>query len=405
MTRPQALSGVLVLELGQVIAGTYCGTILADLGADVLKVEPLRGDLARNPGIAAYRGESTIHLAMNRGKRSIAVNLKAPEGREIFEDLVRRADVVIDNFRPGVLDRLELGFERLKQLNEQLVTCSITGFGQYGPAADRPAFDLVVQAMSGHLHITGDPAGDPARVGIPLADMAGSMFACISVLAGLCGRHLHGTGARADVSMLDSLVSMLGYDGLYHLNTGNDVTRHGSSHAHMVPWQAFATSDSHLVVAAREEKFWGRLCKAIGRPDLIDDPRTRSNAARVANRAFAVAALEEAFASRTRDEWLAELAAYDIPAAPVNTLQEALTDPQVLARGVVRTYDHPTLGPIRYTASPMQFEGWEFPNRSAPMLGQHTVETLRETLGYSEDQAEQLLARGIVAAWPGAEPA
>jgi crotonobetainyl-CoA:carnitine CoA-transferase CaiB-like acyl-CoA transferase len=296
--------------------------------------------------------------------------------------------------------RLGIDHATLQRHNPDIITASITGFGEYGPARDRPAFDLVVQAYSGHLDITGDAAGPPARVGVPLADLAGGLYACISVLGALCGRELHGGGQHADVGMLDSLVSLLSYDALDHLNSGARVTRQGTAHAHMVPWQAFAVKDGHVVIAAREEKFWQRLCDAIGRPDLKDDPRTRDNRSRVANRAFAVAVLEQAFAQHTKDEWMAVLDEHDIPAAPVNDFDDVFADPQVRARGIVRTYDHPTMGPIHYTASPMQYDGWTFPNAPAPMLGQHTGEVLRDRLSYDDATVAALADSGVVRVWP-----
>jgi crotonobetainyl-CoA:carnitine CoA-transferase CaiB-like acyl-CoA transferase len=394
------LTGVTILELGQVIAGNFGGVILADLGAEVIKIEPLHGDLARNPAIAPLRGESSIHLFMNRGKKSAALNLKSPEGLDIFYRLVAQADVVIDNFRPGVMARLGIDHASLERHNPDIITATVTGFGEYGPAKDRPAFDLVVQAYGGHLDITGDADGPPARVGIPLADLAGGLYSCISILGALVGRELHGGGQHADVGMLDSLVSLLTYDALDHLNSGARVTRQGTAHAHMVPWQAFAVKDGYVVVAAREEKFWQRLCDAIGRPDLKDDPRTRDNRSRVRNRAFVVPVLEDAFARRTKDEWMAVLDEHDIPAAPVNDFDDVFADPQVRARGIVRTYEHPTMGPIRYTASPMQFDGWTFPNAPAPMLGQHTGEVLRDRLGYDPAAVGRLADAGVVRVWP-----
>ena len=393
------LSGVTVLELGQVIAGTYGGTILADLGAEVIKIEPLRGDAGRNRLIAPLHDDSSIHLFMNRGKKSVALDLKSDEGREIFFRLVEQADAVIDNFRPGVMARLGIDHAALTKRNPSIVTVTVTGFGEYGPAKDRPAFDLVVQAFSGHVDITGDPDSAPARVGVPIADLAGGIFCCISVLAGLVGQGRHGTGDHADVAMLDALVSLLTYDGLHHLNTGDPVTRQGTAHAYMVPWQAFETQDGYVVVAAREEKFWQRLCDAIERPDLKDDPRSADNRARLANREYVVPILEAEFRQRTRAEWVDLLEKYDIPAAPVNDIGEVFTDPQVQARGQVRSYDHPTLGEIRCQASPMQFDDWTFPNESAPVLGQHTAKVLIDRLGYDESGVARLATAGAVGVW------
>ena len=394
------LSGVTVLELGQVIAGNFGGVILADLGAEVIKIEPPKGDTARNPTIAPLRGESAIHLFMNRGKKSVVLNLKDARGLEILYSLVARADVVIDNFRPGVMARLGIDHETLKLHNPTIITVSVTGFGEYGPARDKAAFDLVVQAYSGHVDITGPADGDPARVGIPIADIAGGIYSCLSVLAALVGRELHGNGQHADVAMLDSLVSMLSYDALDHLNSGSKVTRQGTAHAHIVPWQAFQTSDGYVVVAARDEKFWHNLCDAIDRPDLKSDPRTSDNAARVAHRDYLIPMLSEIFRTRTKAAWLAILDEYDIPNAPVNDIEEVFSDAQVQQRGMVRTYEHPTLGNIRYPPSPVKFSDWQGPNRPAPMLGEHTIEILNTKLGMNETEVRRLAGDGVVRLWP-----
>ena len=403
--RKQLLRGIRVLELGQVIAGNYGGVILADMGAEILKVEPLSGDAARNKSIAPIGDESAIHLFMNRGKKSLSLDLKHPRGLEIFKQLVASSDIVIDNFRPGVMQRLGIDHEQLAAVRPDIITCSITGFGEYGPAKNRPAFDLVVQAYSGFLHITGDADGPPARVGVPLADISGGLYACMGILGALVGRFLHGEGQHIDISMVDCLVSLLSYDGLNHLNTGEEVVRRGTTHAHMVPWQAFPAKDGYVVVAAREEKFWLRLCDAIGRADLKEDPRTRNNTARLENRAFTVGLLEEAFAQKTKAEWAEILDHFDIPAAPVNDLPAVYSDPHVLARGLLQTYDHPVLGPIKYTPSPMQFSNWERLNQPAPMLGQHTREVLCERLGFDAEQVDAAAAAGIVKTWNAAAPA
>ena len=394
------LSGVTILELGQVIAGNFGGVILADLGAEVIKIEPHSGDTARNATIAPLHDESAIHLFMNRGKKSVVLDLKDQRGLDIFYSLVVQADVVIDNFRPGVMARLGIDHAALKEHNPEVITVSVTGFGEYGPARDKSAFDLVVQAYAGHVDITGPADGDPARVGIPIADISGGIYSCISVLAALVGRERHNEGRHADVAMLDSLVSMLSYDAVDYLNSGRKLTRLGTAHAHMVPWQAFQTSDGYVVVAARDEKFWLNLCNAIERPDLIDDPLTSNNTARLSNREYVVPILAEIFSSKTNVEWLAILDEFDIPNAPVNDIGDVFDDPQVQARGMIQSYDHPTLGEVRYPPSPVKFSDWESPNESAPMLGQHTVEVLTERLGLDEAEVRSLADEVVVKVWP-----
>lgn len=393
------LSGVTILELGQVIAGNFGGVILADLGAEIIKIEPPRGDTARNNKIAPLGDESAIHLFMNRGKKSVVLDLKSDEGREILYSLVEQADVVIDNFRPGVMARLGIDHDTLKQRNPKIISVSVTGFGETGPLKDKAAFDLVVQAYSGHMDITGEADGPPARMGAPMADISGGIYACISILGALVGRELHGNGQHADVAMLDSLIHLLSYDALDHLTTGNQVTRHGSAHAHMVPWQAFEAKDGFVVVAARDEKFWQNLCDAIERPDLKDDPLTVDNATRVANRTEVVPLLEEVFRTKTKAEWTAILDQYDIPSAPVNNFSDVFSDEHVRSRGMVQTYEHPTEGPISFSPSPMKFSDWSFPNESAPMLGQHTREVLAQRLGYDDDRLDALVAAGIAISW------
>jgi crotonobetainyl-CoA:carnitine CoA-transferase CaiB-like acyl-CoA transferase len=397
------LSGVTVLELGQVIAGTFGGVILADLGAEVIKIEPHRGDTARNPKIAPLGEESSIHLFMNRGKKSVVIDLKSPEGLDIFYGLVKTADVVVDNFRPGVMARLGVDHETLQQHNPKIITVSITGFGETGPLRNKPAFDLVVQAYSGHMEITGERGGPPARAGVPLADISGGIYSAISVLGALVGRELHGNGQHADVAMLDSMVHLLAYDALHHLTTGATVERQGSAHAHMVPWQAFAVKDGYVVVAARDQKFWLNLCDAMERPDLREDPRTQDNASRLANRAWLVPILEEAFLEKTKAEWVELLDLNDIPSAPVNDFEALFTDPHMEARGMIQTYQHATEGPVRYQPSPMKLSDWTFPNEPAPMLGEHTEAVLTKRLGMSHTDVERLAADGVVAVWPGTE--
>lgn len=399
------LEGITILELGGVIAGNFGQVILADLGAEIIKIEPKTGDTARNASMAAIDGESAIHLFMNRGKKSVALDLKSEEGLQILHRLVEQADVVIDNFRPGVLARLGVDHATLKEIKPDIITVSITGFGETGPLKDKPAFDLVIQAYSGHMSITGEADGPPARVGAPLADMSGGIYGCISILAALVGRGLHGTGVHADVAMLDSMVHLLAYDALSYLTAGSQPQRHGSAHAHIVPWQALQCSDGFVVVAARDEKFFQNLCDAIDRPDLKTDERSSSNAARLVHRDWLAPQLEEAFIKKTQAEWVHILNDADVPSAPVSTFDSLFADPQMEAREMVREYQHPTIGAVSYQPSPMKIPGYEFPNEHAPMLGEHTEKILVDRLGYTPERVRELDAEGVLKAWSPAPTA
>src|SRR5918993_280442 len=280
------LRGVRILELGQIIAGTYGGQVLSDLGADVIKIESPEGDLGRNPSVAPYRGLSGLFLTFNRNKKSVVIDLKNPAGLNVFYDLVRVCDVVVDNFRAGVLDRLKIGYATLRQINPRLIQCSVTGFGSTGEYKDYPALDIIVQAMSGHMAITGEPERPPVRVGIPLADLSGGIFACKGILAALFDRERSGRGRQVELSMYDSMLNLLSYMGTMWLTNGELPTPPGSSHDYTVPWQAFQTSDGYVVVATRQEVFWRRLCEAMEAPELADDPRFATNALRCENRAL-----------------------------------------------------------------------------------------------------------------------
>ena len=385
-----------ILELGGVIAGNVAGAMLADLGAEVIKVEPFSGDPARNPGIAGYNGESAIHLTVNRNKKSISIDLKDPKGRQIFLDLARSADVVMDNLRPGARERLGIDYDALVEVNPRIVSCSVTGFGQSGPASQRPAFDLVVQALSGHMSMTGSPDSPPARVGVPLADLMGGVFGCLSVLVALLNREKSGAGRRIDVAMLDSLVHLLNYHATLYLNTGEQEPRTGNVHPHLVPWQTFTTKSGYIAITARGDVFWGRLCEALGRPDLKDDPRSRTNPDRVANREWVIGEIQGILETRTTDEWLSILEAHDVPVAPVNDFAGTFDDPQIQARGLVRSYTHPEAGEVRYVGSPAQFEGWEYPSRPAPALGEHTESILRERLGLDDRTIRELREADVI---------
>lgn len=391
------LIGLRVLELGQIIAGTYGGMLLADLGADVIKVEPPGGDLGRNPDQATVEGYSAIHLTMNRGKRSIAIDLKRDAGRTAFYDLVRKSDVVVDNFRPDVLARLHIDYATLSQLNPRIICCSVSGFGTKGPDRNLRSFDLIQQAMSGHMSLTGAPGGPPARDGIPLADLSGAIFSVPAILAAVIQRQSTGRGQRIELSMMETMTFLLTYDATVYLNTGYVPHAWGSAHAYAVPWQGFATADGWIVVATREERLWGKFCRAIQHAELVDDPRYARNVDRVVNRESLVSMLEKVLLGRTTSEWLAIFRREEVPAGPVNTLAEALSHPTLgLNDGIVEV-QLPNRGTARMLANPIRLGETAFRAYGpAPNLGQHTRAILRDLAEYDESKVAGLLADSVV---------
>jgi crotonobetainyl-CoA:carnitine CoA-transferase CaiB-like acyl-CoA transferase len=391
------LEGVRVLELGQIIAGTYGGLVLADLGAEVIKIEPPEGDLGRIPSVAPYRGVSTLFLTFNRNKKSVVLNLKSAEGRELFYGLVKVADVVLDNFRSGVLERLGIDYARLSAVNPRIIHCSVTGFGTEGSYKDYPALDLVIQAISGYLSITGEPGRPPARVGIPLADLCGGIFSCKAILAALYQRSRTGRGCRVETSMFDGMLNLLSYMGTHYLNTGEVPTPQGSAHEFTVPWQAFPARDGYVVIATRQDEFWRRLCAVLGRPELAEDPRFATNPARLEHRAELIPILEQIVRTRTVSEWLEKLRAAGVPAAPVNDLRGAFSEPPVAERGMIVEYEHPEVGRVRLPGNPIKIAGVQGTiSRPAPRLGEHTEAVLAELLGLSAERIAELRRIGAV---------
>src|SRR5664280_1453162 len=303
------LEGVRILELGQIIAGTYGSQVLTDLGAEVIKVEAPEGDLGRNPSVASYKGLSGLFLTFNRNKQSIVINLKNSAGRQLFYDLVKVSDVVIDNFRPGVLERLAIDYPTLSRINPRIIQCSVTGFGGAGAYKDLPALDLNIQAISGHMAITGEAGRPPVRVGIPLADLSGGIYSSKGILAALFDRERTGKGRRIEISMFDTMLHLMTYMGTMWLTNGEVPKPPGSAHDYSVPWQAFATTDGYIVVATRQEIFWRKLCTVLEHPDLAGDARFADNASRVKHRDVLVPRLEQIFRTRTVADWLARLRA------------------------------------------------------------------------------------------------
>ena len=374
------LAGLLVVDLTRVLAGPYCTLVLADLGARVVKVEaPGRGDDARAIG-PFVGGTSAYFLSLNRGKESIALDLREPGERGLFERLLARADVLVENFRPGVLERLGFGWEALHARWPRLVLARVSGFGQTGPYATRPAYDVVVQGMGGVMSLTGQPGGPPARVGTSTGDITAGLFTAIGVLSALVERATTGLGREVDVAMLDCQVATLENAIARFAATGVVPGPLGSRHPSIAPFQAFATRDGHLVVAAGNDALFAKLCAALGRPELAADPRFASNESRTRNVEALAAALEAALAARTSDEWLARLEAAGVPCGPLNDVAAVLRDPQVRARNMVVTAEDPIAGPFAVAGNPVKLSGVADPptRGAAPRLDEHRAKLLAE---------------------------
>ncbi len=391
------LYGIRVLDLTHMLAGPYGTMMLGDMGAEVIKIEPPgEGDPARALGPHFAGGESEYFLAVGRNKRSLTLNLKDPRGRQVFYDLVRVSDAVLDNFRPGVLERLECNYARLRQVNPRIVHCSISGFGQTGPYRDRPAFDLALQAMGGAMSVTGMPGQPPARMGLPMGDLAGGIFAAFAIAVALFHCKRTGEGAYIDLSLLDCQVALLTYMAQYYLMEGEVPTPIGSAHRGVVPYQAFATADGYLVVAVFTERFWHGFCRALGLDSLADDPRFADNERRRENREILIPILAATFQTRATAEWLARLQAEQVPSGPINTVAQILNDPHVRARGMIAEVQHPTAGRVPIVATPVKVAGVEEQYTAPPGLGQHTEEVLTGVLRYSLEKIEELRSLGVL---------
>lgn len=396
------LEGIRVLELGQVIAGTFGTQFLGDYGAEVIKIEPPWGDRGRNMATGDIGGMSSLFASMNRNKRSVAVDLRTDAGRGVVLELAGHCDVVIENFRPGTLDRLGIGRSQLQSANPRMIFASVTGFGTEGVYADLPSFDLVHQAMSGWMSLLGEEGRPPGAIPIPVADLLAGFYLSHGVLAALVARERSGATPTVETTMLDVMLSLLTYQAAMYLNTGLIPPRRGSAHEYHVPWQAFATVDGYLIVAPREEVFWQRLCRAMGLDVLLHDERFRTSALRREHRADLVPVLESRFREHSTDEWLDLFRLEGVPAAPVRDLHEALSDPLLDERHL--TIDlHPTgvARPFSVMANPIRFNARPVDHYDPPpAIGEHTREVLSELLGYSIDQIHLLEHDGIIGAQP-----
>ncbi len=395
--RALPLSGIRVLDMSRVLAGPYCGLLLSQLGAEIVKIEDPEGDRIRTmPPFLDWL--STYFLSINHNKKSIVLDLKRAEARELFLQLVDQSDVVLENFRPGVMERLGIGPALLRERNPRLIVCSVSGFGQTTSWKDESAYDLTIQAVSGLMSITGEPGGAPVRCGYPIGDLGGGAFATIAITAALHERQRSGLGQVIDLSLLDVQLSLMTYIASAYLNTGEEPQPVGSGHPTVVPYRVFYGSDRKpFVVAVFNESFWAHLCTAVERPELCDDPRFRTNLDRIPHRAALEGILEAAFAQRDRAAWLARLAECDVPHASVNSIGEATACPPVVERGMVDTCQQPGIGTVRFSGSPFQFSAHPpEPARPVPVLGEHTREVLQSLLGLSAETISRLEERGVV---------
>lgn len=403
------LGHIRVLELSRVLAGPWAAQTLADLGAEVIKVEkPGTGDDTRSwapPYARTADGrpgsETAYFLSTNRGKRSVTIDLAHPEGQRLVRGLAGWSDVVIENFKVGALARYGLDYPALRALKPALVYCSITGFGQTGPYRDRPGYDFMIQGLGGLMSITGEPeerpGGTPMKVGVAVADLFTGLYATIAILGALAHRERTGDGQHIDMALLDSQVAMLANQGMNYLTTGIAPVRLGNAHPNIVPYQVFAASDGHLIVAVGNESQYARLCEAAGRPELVRDPRFASNEMRVGHREELGRLLSEVFRTRTRREWLDALERAGVPCGPINTIADVFADPQVRARGLRLELPHPTLGTVPSVANPIKYSATPLAYRSAPpTLGADTDGVLRDILGLAPAETDRLRKARVV---------
>jgi CoA:oxalate CoA-transferase len=384
MSAPALLHGIRVLDLSRVMAGPYCASMLADAGAEVIKVEALAGEDSRHIGpFAEGPGgrESAYFLLLNRGKKSLTLDLKSPRGVELFRELAARSDVLIENFRPGVAERLGIGYATLSAINPRLVYASITGFGQGGPLAARPAYDLVIQAMSGLMSVTGFPEGPPTAVGDSICDVTTGMFAAWGITTALVGRAASGRGCHLDVAMLDSMFSMLLTVLAQRLYTGTEPQRVGNRHPITYPVDCFRARDGHVVMVAISDAAFARLMQAIGKPELGEDPGFRRNADRSAREAELRRIIQDWMAERSRGEIQSALDAAEVPCGPVWSIADVAASEHIRARGMIADRDHPKLDHAPLVPQPILFDGARPPTARAPLLGEHTEAVLRDLLG------------------------
>jgi len=393
-----AFKGIRVLDLTRVLSGPYCTMMLADQGAEVIKVEiPGRGDDSRHVGPPFQEGESAFFVSINRNKKSITLNLKSEQGVEVLRKLAASSDVLVENYRPGVAERLGIDYESLREVNPDLIYCSISGFGQTGPYRDRPGYNMTVQALGGVMTVSGEPGCEPFPVGISLGDIPAGMFAAFAISAALLQRATTGQGQHIDIGMLDCLVAMMEYPLARFGMTGQCPPAIGRHNPAITPFGVMNTADIPIVIAVGNDKLWRLLCEAMDRQDLLLDPKYETNPLRTENRVELYAKLTETLMERTSEEWLGILVAAGIPAAPVNTIEEVFHDPHVRARGMVQQVSQPKAGDIAIAGTPVKMNGTGAAETTpAPQLGEHSRTVLRECLDMTDEAIDVLTELGVI---------
>jgi len=391
------LEGIRVIDLSRVLAGPYAALLLADMGAEVVKVEePERGDDTRAwPPFQG--GEATYFMSVNRGKKSLTLNMKHPEGKAILRRLLEGADVLLENFRPGTLERLGFGYPAVRTLNPRLVYCSISGFGESGPEAGRPGYDLIIQGESGIMDITGFPDGPPVKVGNSIADLAAGTMAAHGIVLALFARERTGEGQRVEIAMLEVMAALLTYHGQAYFATGTSPRRRGNQHPSIAPYEVFEAADGYLTVGVANNSLWGRFCQSIGRPELAADPRFDSEARRVEHRDALIPLLAAVFAAAPVAYWLDRLGQVGVPAGKIKSVGEALESEHLRARGAIVTLTHPAAGVMRMVGPAIRLHGTPGEATApAPLLGEHTDEILGKLCGYSAETIARLRAEGAI---------
>lgn len=391
------LDDLFVVDLSRILSGPVCTMILADMGAEVVKIEPPPlGDDSRQWGPPFIGGISTYFLSVNRNKKSLGINLKTQEGSKILSQLIERADVLIENFRPGVLDKLGFGYEAVSKANPRTIYCSISGFGHTGPYRDRPGYDVIAQGESGMMDLTGYPDGPPTKLGASLADVVAGLYAVQGILLALLARHRSGRGQHVDISLLDGMVSTLTYQALIYLATGRSPKRMGSRHPSIVPYECFQAKDGFVNIGVTNQKQWENFCRVLGFPQLVADPRFETMKARLANYHELRPMIERVLSPMTRAEVIALMSGVGIPAGPINTVGEILEDPHLHARDMIVELTHPEYGPLRVLGIPIKLSATPGAVENAPpRFGEHNQEILLK-LGYDQDEIGRLTSHGVI---------